>query len=724
MINNRKVLLLFAVMALMISVLGINTYAASDIAQIETVYGESYLATDENAAYTAIYNGLYSSQAQISVQTYNLNADQASALCFKIIYENPELFYVKSYMEYSYNSKGIILSICPQYTISGSALVSAKQVYQSEIAKIMGSVSSFLSNLEKVLYVNDYFATHFRYDTTYTYVDAYSLLTKKTGVCQAYTSAFIAVMNELNIPVSYASSQDMDHIWNLVYIDNSWYHIDVTWNDPVSDMPGRSCHNNFLLSDAAIKTTGHYNWTSEYVCSSTKYDSYFWKDISAPFAYTNNSWYYVNKSDYHLYSYNFGNNTGSSLLNIDKTWPVMDNPEYFWMDCFSGLVSYNGILYYNTPTQICAYNPSSGTNTVMSEPDCSAGYIYYMTVNNSTLTYYLNTSPTGNTVGSGNLDLSKIACAHTSTYERITPATCAVDGKTETICSFCGTVISTNVIVATGEHSYGDWVITQPATETQEGLRVKVCSVCGKVVSEVIPKLSSIITAVSVPYFINSKDNTIYIGFSAYINGTIKYIAPSGVQVYFKENAKSFNDTTSHWAKDNINFAVEREIFYGTDDGMFSPDAGMTRAMFATVIGRIYERSFGEINASGTRTFTDVNYSAYYGNYVDWAAENKIISGVGGGQFEPDRQISREEMATILYRFAKFLNIATEIPAATQLTYPDAASISSWAVDAAKYCQITGIIAGRDAGNFEPGGTATRAEVATILRRFIISALS
>jgi hypothetical protein len=145
--------------------------------------------------------------------------------------------------------------------------------------------------------------------------------------------------------------------------------------------------------------------------------------------------------------------------------------------------------------------------------------------------------------------------------------------------------------------------------------------------------------------------------------------------------------------------------------------------MFATVIGRLYERSYGEIENAGAQTFDDCDYSAYYGKYVDWAAKEGIIGGDGNGEFGPDDRITREQMAAVLYRFANFLGVLPH-DMDTELSYPDTGDISSWAVSAASYCQSTGIITGRDGGNFVPQGLATRAEVAVILERFIENTLA
>lgn len=220
--------------------------------------------------------------------------------------------------------------------------------------------------------------------------------------------------------------------------------------------------------------------------------------------------------------------------------------------------------------------------------------------------------------------------------------------------------------------------------------------------------------ASGVPYYSDANGNKVFIGFAA--NG--KYVAPVGMTVSVMRNGKSFTDVTGHWAAGYIGFATEREIFVGTGGSTFSPDAGMNCAMFATVIGRLYEHSFGEIETSGNQTFTDCDYDAYNGKYIAWASENGIISGYGNGRFGPDDQITREQMAAILYRFADFLGVFPN-SMDTALDYPDADSISDYAKTAALYCQTTGVIGGRTGGVFAPQETATRAEAAAVIKRFV-----
>ncbi|WP_037372559.1 InlB B-repeat-containing protein [Anaerovorax odorimutans] len=219
------------------------------------------------------------------------------------------------------------------------------------------------------------------------------------------------------------------------------------------------------------------------------------------------------------------------------------------------------------------------------------------------------------------------------------------------------------------------------------------------------------------PYYINGNGNKVFIGFASSATGTMKYIAPEGERVQFMQNSKYFNDINGHWAKTGIDFVTQREIFVGTTNNTFSPNSGMTRAMFATVIGRLYERSYGNISAT-VGTFSDVPDGKYYSPYVNWAEKNSIIMGIGGNKFAPNRKISREEMTAIIYRFAEYLKVS-QGSLETKLGYTDASKIDNWAIESIKYCKENKIVLGRDDGSFDPQDTATRAEVATILKRFI-----
>ena len=185
--------------------------------------------------------------------------------------------------------------------------------------------------------------------------------------------------------------------------------------------------------------------------------------------------------------------------------------------------------------------------------------------------------------------------------------------------------------------------------------------------------------------------------------------------VGYKNPAPAFTDIHNHWAADNILFAASRGLLSGTSDTTFSPNTGMSRGMFVTALGRL-----AGINPDSYKTgkFTDVKADAYYAPYVNWAAQNGIVEGVTATTFAPDTNINREQMAVIMANYAKKLGY--DLPKTLQaVTFADNAQISSWAKNAVRAMQQAGILAGKNGNKFDPKGTATRAEVATILRRFV-----
>ena len=177
----------------------------------------------------------------------------------------------------------------------------------------------------------------------------------------------------------------------------------------------------------------------------------------------------------------------------------------------------------------------------------------------------------------------------------------------------------------------------------------------------------------------------------------------------------AFSDITNHWAKADIDFVVSRGLFSGTSATTFSPDMPMSREMFVTALGRLA----GIAPASyQSRSFTDVKADAYYAAYVEWAAKQNIVKGTGEGLFSPDTPVTREQMAVIMTNYARQMGYTTPTTL-KDYTFTDNSSISAWAAKEVKAMQTAGIITGKDGNCFDPQGSATRAEVAAVLRRFV-----
>ena len=166
------------------------------------------------------------------------------------------------------------------------------------------------------------------------------------------------------------------------------------------------------------------------------------------------------------------------------------------------------------------------------------------------------------------------------------------------------------------------------------------------------------------------------------------------------------------WYHEAVDFAVENGLFGGMSATTFEPNTAMTRAMLVTVLWR-YEGS----PAEGTTSFTDVPDGQWYTDAVAWAAHNGIVGGVGNNRFDPNGNITREQMATILFRYSNSLGLDTSDR--EELDYfPDGDQVSAYALDALSWAVSTGLINGSE-GKLLPQGNATRAQVATILMRFI-----
>lgn len=177
----------------------------------------------------------------------------------------------------------------------------------------------------------------------------------------------------------------------------------------------------------------------------------------------------------------------------------------------------------------------------------------------------------------------------------------------------------------------------------------------------------------------------------------------------------AFTDTQGHWAKDDIQFVVDRGLMNGASATAFDPDGAVTRGMFVATLGRL---AGADVSGYATSSFTDVGADAYYMGYVEWAVEKGIVGGTSATTFAPDDAVTREQMAVMMANYARAAGIS--LPKVhTENTFADGADISAGAREAVKAMQMAGVLAGRDGNRFEPQGTATRAQAAAALHRFM-----
>ena len=191
-------------------------------------------------------------------------------------------------------------------------------------------------------------------------------------------------------------------------------------------------------------------------------------------------------------------------------------------------------------------------------------------------------------------------------------------------------------------------------------------------------------------------------------------LLPGTCRIKIVENRKFFLDVKdSAWFIGAVAFTSSHELFRGVSETEFAPELPMTRAMMVTVIYRLEN----EPKTSGVIPFDDVKEGTWYTDAVIWAFENGIVYGTGNG-FEPDVSVTREQMATLLYRYMHFLEFDTG-ERGDLSRFSDGSKVSSWAADAMAWAVGVGLFRGDDLGCLNPRDDATRAEVATLMERLV-----
>jgi hypothetical protein len=197
-------------------------------------------------------------------------------------------------------------------------------------------------------------------------------------------------------------------------------------------------------------------------------------------------------------------------------------------------------------------------------------------------------------------------------------------------------------------------------------------------------------------------------------DGTANVLLDGGATIKFADTSKTFDDVGETWYTDAVDFATSHELFNGVSDGSFEPEGDMTRAMLVTVLHRLEDEPTTALSGS----FDDVSTGRWYSEAVEWASENELIDGYGEGKFGVNDSVTRQQLATILYRYAGLQGL--DLTASGDLSgFTDGGETASWASDAMQWAVGAGILGGNGDGTLDPTGTASRAEVAIMFRRLV-----
>ncbi len=188
------------------------------------------------------------------------------------------------------------------------------------------------------------------------------------------------------------------------------------------------------------------------------------------------------------------------------------------------------------------------------------------------------------------------------------------------------------------------------------------------------------------------------------------------LMVKFSGFVNPFEDVRkSDWYYNDVKYAVQNGLMNGTTETVFAPNDKLTRAMLVTIL----YRTEGEPAVNRSIPFADVEMGSWYANAVTWAQQNGIVNGATETTFEPNSNITREQIATIMFRYAQYKKVAPTGAWAIRLTYGDIAEISDYETEGVMYCTKDGLMKGKGNDMFCPKDNTTRAEIAAILHRFI-----
>jgi hypothetical protein len=357
---------------------------------------------DWSGAKKAVIKAYKSYQTEVDVSSYNLNYqteyDQLKSMMNEVVSETPYLFYTGTRFSVSRNtSTNQIIKITLGYgddykkedgSIRKAKIKKTRTKLDAAIDEALSCVEPSMTKVEKAMVLHDYIISN----TSYTKDSGKSFRLTEVGVflkhkanCEGYSRAYAILMEKVGIDVEFVESDEMVHMWNKIKIGKQWYHVDVTWDDPLdsndsADQYGRVSHENFLCSSAKMQKNGHYGFTSTNT-DSTKFDKKYWKNVTSSFYYHDGSWLYMTKSGVTERT-KLAGGTKTVLYNVSGDNFVKYNSDQYYF------IAYNSIYLYNYKTNeakaVWKTSDLYSSTCVLDQIKYTGGKLYYKVLENGT----------------------------------------------------------------------------------------------------------------------------------------------------------------------------------------------------------------------------------------------------------------------------------------------------------------------------------------------------
>ena len=433
------------------------------------------------------------------------------------------------------------------------------------------------------------------------------------------------------------------------------------------------------------------------------------------YSYTGSAKYITGVTDSNGFTLSAGDSAHGSwsgwMFTVNGEMPILSGDAATGNVIYATLATYElksgdsiRFYYVNCPTSNGNHSWDSGTITV--QPTCKDAGVRVFTCS---------------TCGDTRTEAVAKLTQHTWNDGVITTApTHASEGVKTFTCTVCGETKAEAVAKLT-QHTWDNGVITTAPTHASEGVKTFTCTVCGETKAEAVAKLTQ-----------HTWDNGVITTAPTHASEGVKTFTCTVCGETMTETiaklakcdggkdcpSRAFTDVTAgSWCHEHIDFVVTNGLFYGTSNSIFAPDQHLTRAMMVTVLWR----AAGCPENKSASVFADVADGAYYAKAVAWAAENGVVLGTSAKTFSPNDNVTREQMAVILFRYAKLCGKAGS-SGGDLSSFADAGSVSEYAADAMAWAVKNGIILGVRGTDgtyyLNAKGSATRAQAAAVFMRY------
>ena len=359
----------------------------------------------------ALVNLVEKGGSVLDIASLSIPADQISDVVMLFINRHPEYYWLS--FESCDVENGIAVTLYEDvkpFMGKSRSTVFGSSSLEEATKKALAVVKPEMSDLEKALVLHDYIALNTEYDYQ-GYLNgnlpnsAFTIegtLVEGKAVCQGYALAYQYLLNKVGIESKYVASSAMNHGWNLVKIFGRWYHVDVTWDDPVWDQLGQVKHQYFLLSDAGIMGLKHYSWEvwdngteTAPAAVSEVYNTYFWRNIDTGIWYYKEKMYYMEISSTtvgQIKCQSIYDSSATVLATVDMKWPYVGMPNYYWGNS-SKTILCNGQFYYSGPDALYRINLDGSGNTKIADVRYTNQYVYGFAYSNGAFWIALHDSP-------------------------------------------------------------------------------------------------------------------------------------------------------------------------------------------------------------------------------------------------------------------------------------------------------------------------------------------